>query len=52
MKGVGAKKFSMSFEIQGNQIFWWDLPGLLPGFPGVPKNFEKKKVGVRFSSPI
>ena len=31
---VGAKKFGMSLEIQGNQTFWRDIPGFLPGYPG------------------
>ena len=26
-EGVGAKKFGMSFETQGNQTFWRDIPG-------------------------
>ena len=33
-EGVGAKKFGMSFETQGNQTFWRDTPGLCPGYPG------------------
>ena len=43
-EGVGAKKFGMSFEAQGNQTFWRDIPG-------APEKFEKKKVCVQFSSP-
>ena len=35
-EGVVAKKFGMSFETQGNQTFWRDIPG-------VPEKFEKKK---------
>ena len=30
-EGVGAKKFGMSFETQGNQTFWRDIPGFLAG---------------------
>ena len=29
-EGVGAKKFGVSFETQGNQTFWRDIPGHLP----------------------
>ena len=29
----GAKKFGMSFEAQGNQTLWRDIPGFLPGYP-------------------
>ena len=32
-EGVGAKKFVMSFETQGNQTLWRDIPGFLPGYP-------------------
>ena len=31
-EGVGAKTFGMSFETQGNQTFWRDIPGSLPGY--------------------
>ena len=41
-KGVGAKKFGMSFETQGNQTFWRDIPGFWRDIPGVPEKFEKK----------
>ena len=33
-EGVGAKKFGMSFETQGNQTFWAGYPGILPGYRG------------------
>ena len=31
---VGAKKFGMSLETQGNHTFWAGYPGILPGYPG------------------
>ena len=43
VKGVGAKKFGMSFEAQGNQTFGRDIPGFLPGYPGGASKFERKK---------
>ena len=33
-EGVGAKKFGMSLETQGNQTFLPGYPGILPGHPG------------------
>ena len=33
-EGVGAKKFGMPFETQGNQTFLAGYPGILPGHPG------------------
>ena len=42
-EGVGAKKHGMSFETQGNQSFWRDIPG------GARK-FEKQ-VCAQFSFP-
>ena len=33
-EGVGAKKFGMSLEAQGNQTFGWEILGLLLGYPG------------------
>ena len=45
-EGVGAKKFGMSFETQGNHTFliWRDIPGFSPGYPGgTLEKFEKKK---------
>ena len=30
---VGAEKFGMSFETQGNQTFRRDIPGFWPGYP-------------------
>ena len=48
----GAKKFGMSFETQGNQTFWRDIPGFFQDIPGAPEKFERKKVCVQFSSPI
>ena len=29
-----AQKFDMAFETQGNQTFWRDILGFLPGYPG------------------
>ena len=46
--GVGTKKFGMSFEIQGNQTFWQDIPGFLEGCSGVPEKFEKKEFVLDF----
>ena len=40
-KGVGGKEFGMSFETQGNQTFWRDIPG-------VPEKFEKKRFVFNF----
>ena len=40
-EGVGAKKFGMSFETQGKQTFWRDIPG-------VPEKFEKQKLVFNF----
>ena len=42
-EGVGAKKFGMSFETQGNQTFWRDIPGFSWDIPGMPEKFEKKR---------
>ena len=51
-EGVGAKKFGMSFEAQGNQTFGRDIPGFMPGYPGgAPKKFKKKKLVFNFRSP-
>ena len=41
-QGVGAKKFGMSLEPQGNQR--WDIPGFCRDIPGAPETFEKKKL--------
>ena len=43
-EGVGAKKFGMSFEAQGNQTFWRDIPGFCRDIPEVPEKFEKKNM--------
>ena len=43
-EGVGAKKFGMPFETQGNQTFWRDIPGFCRDIPGVPEKFEKKSL--------
>ena len=37
-EGVGAKKFGMSFEAQGNQTFWRDIPGFYWDIPGRSKS--------------
>ena len=37
LEGVGAKKFGMSFETQGNKTCWRDIPGILLGYPGVAR---------------
>ena len=42
-EGVGAKKFGMSLETQGNQTFWRDIPGFCRDIPGATERFEKKK---------
>ena len=42
-EGPGAKKFGMSFETQGNQMFWRDIPGFCGEIPGAPEKFEKNK---------
>ena len=47
---VGAKKFGMSFEVQGNQTFCLDIPGFFRDIPGVPEKLEKKVCG-QFSPP-
>ena len=47
-EGVGAKKFGMSFETQGSQTFWRDIPGFCRELPGGrPKNSEVSKRGWR-----
>ena len=50
-EGVGAKKFAMSFEAQGNQTFRWDIPGFLPGYPGGARKVWEKQVRVQFLAP-
>ena len=50
-EGVGAKKFGMSFETHGNQIFLAGHPRILPGKPGGARKVRGKKVCVQFSSP-
>ena len=40
---VGAEKFGMSFETQGYQTFWRDIPGFCRDIPGVPEKFEQKR---------
>ena len=43
-EGVGAKKFGLSFEVQGNQIFWRDILGFFcREIPGRPKSLRNKK---------
>ena len=42
-EGVGAKKFGMSFETQGNQTTWRDILGFCRDVLGAPEKFEKKK---------
>ena len=51
-EGVGAKKFGVSFETQGSQTFWRDIPGFCPDIPGAPKKFEKKEFLFNFWSPV
>ena len=41
-EGVGAKKFGMSFETQGNQTFGRDIPGFCWDIPGCPKSLRKR----------
>ena len=48
---VGTKKFDMSLETQGIELFGRDIPGFCPDIPGVPEKFEKKKVRVQFPFP-
>ena len=33
----------MSLETQGKQTLGRDIPGFLPGYPGVPEKFKKNK---------
>ena len=33
-EGVGAEKFGMSLETRETKLFWRDIPGFLPGYPG------------------
>ena len=40
---VGAKKFGMSLETQGNHTFGRDIPGFCWDIPGVPRKFEKER---------
>ena len=42
---VGAKKFGMSFETQGIQTFWRDIPGFGGISWGRPKSLRKKSFG-------
>ena len=42
----------MSFETQGNQIFWWDIPGFCREIQGVPEKFEQQKKFVFNSRPL
>ena len=47
-EGVGAKKFSMSYETQGNLNFWQDILGFSPGYPGAAQKVcENKNVSVQ-----
>ena len=43
-EGVGVKKFSTSLETQGNQTFWWDIPGFCRDIPGALEKFKKKSL--------
>ena len=43
-EGVGAKKFDMSLETQGINLFWRDIPGFRGDIPEAPEKFEKKKL--------
>ena len=50
---MGAQKFGMCFETQGNQIFWRDIPGFCRDIPGAPeKQAHCCMVCVQFSFPI
>ena len=48
---VGGKKFSMSFETQGNQSFGREFPGFLPGCPGGAGILLRKKSFCSFVGP-
>ena len=45
---MGAKKFGMPLETQGNQTLWRDIPGFLPDIPGVSEKFERRKFVFNF----
>ena len=44
VKGWGPKSSVCSFETQGNQIIWRDIPGFCQDIPGAPEKFEKQKL--------
>ena len=48
VKGWGPKKFGMSLETREIKLFWAGYPGLLPGYPGSIRKFEKKKFVFNF----
>ena len=43
-QGVGAKKFGMSFETQGNRTFWRDIPKFAGIFRGCQKKLWRKSL--------
>ena len=50
MKGA-THKLGMSLETQGNKTFGRDIPGFLPGRPGVPEKLRKndfRKVQIKW----
>ena len=44
VNGVGAQKLGMSFEAQGNQTLWRDVPGFLAACPGGARKVEKNSL--------
>ena len=42
----------MSFATEGNQTFWWEVPGILWDILGVPEKLEKKSSGSSFRTLI
>ena len=52
MNGWGPKSSVCPSKHRETKLFWRDIPGFCRDIPRVPEKFEKKKVCVRFSSPI
>ena len=51
-EGVGAKKFGMSLETQGNQTFWAvDIPGFCRDIPEWPEKLSRDFAGISQSGP-